>query len=177
LRRPFLGLPRAVVRSAVPPDVEPWEDPMNADRTLARPRVRHDALPALEQALGPGVVAALARSAELLRDDVAMLDSLAATAWPTVARAARDDVTRDDVAGDGVLLGVDALASLPRAVRTRVLRTAAVRAGCPAGSLGAVHVAALAALVERWRGQGAVALPGGVQAMRDQGVLRIFPTG
>ena len=41
----------------------PWEDPHNADPAYARSRVRATALPALVDALGPGVVANLARTA------------------------------------------------------------------------------------------------------------------
>jgi tRNA(Ile)-lysidine synthase len=124
-----------------------WDDPHNADPRFARSRVRQDALPALEAALGPGVAEALARSADLLRDDADALDDLAGKAA---------------VAG----LTVDALAALPAAVRCRVLRAAAVTAGAPAGALSAAHVAALDALVTAWRGQGPVSLPGGLVGER-----------
>ncbi len=40
-------------------------------------RVRHQVLPVLEQELGPGVAAALARTAEQLRPDMEALDRLA----------------------------------------------------------------------------------------------------
>ena len=68
-RRPLLGgPPRALVRRAcADAGLVPWEDPHNADPAYARVRVRHAALPALEDALGPGVAAALARSAATLR--------------------------------------------------------------------------------------------------------------
>src|SRR5205823_6492332 len=112
-------------------------------------RVRADALPALERALGPGVAEALARSAELLRDDADALDDAAAKARPAVT------------ATDGTL-DVDGLAALPPAVRARVIRAAAIDAGAPAGTLGAGHVRALDALVTGWRGQGPVSLPGGL---------------
>ncbi|KWX10418.1 hypothetical protein TR74_03750, partial [Carbonactinospora thermoautotrophica] len=51
------------------------------------------------------------------------------------------------------------------------LRRAAVEAGSPAGSLFAVHVEAVDALVTAWRGQGPVQLPGGVVAVRRCGTL------
>jgi len=47
-----------------------------------------------------------------------------------------------------------------------VLRRAAVAGGAPAGSLAAVHVDALDALVTDWHGQGPLDLPGGVGARR-----------
>ena len=47
---------------ATPLGLRPWDDPHNADPAYARARVRHQALPALEAALGPGVAQALART-------------------------------------------------------------------------------------------------------------------
>jgi tRNA(Ile)-lysidine synthase len=52
-----------------------------------------------------------------------------------------------------------------------VLRQAAVAAGAPAGSLGAVHLQAVDALVTDWHGQGPVSLPGGRTARRQYGKL------
>jgi tRNA(Ile)-lysidine synthase len=68
---------------------------------------------------------------------------------------------------------VERLASLPAAVRRRVLRRAALAAGAPAGAVSAVHVDAMDALVTGWRGQGDVALPGGLVARRRCARLHI----
>ena len=57
--------------------LDPWDDPHNADKTFTRVRVRHDVIPNLEKNLGPGISAALARTASLLRDDADALDQLA----------------------------------------------------------------------------------------------------
>lgn len=155
-RRPFLGVPRDVTAAACAALGLPvWRDPHNDDRAYARVRARRDALPALEAALGPGVAEALARTADLLRDDADALDEWAASA---------------------ATLEVDALAVLPAAVRRRVLRRAALDAGAPAGRLCAAHLAAVEALVTRWHGQGAVSLPCGLVAERRCGFLRIGPT-
>ena len=82
-RRPLLGVARATLREACAAlGFEPWDDPHNADPAYTRARVRHQALPALEEALGPGVAAALARSAAQLSADCDALDELAAAeAW------------------------------------------------------------------------------------------------
>jgi tRNA(Ile)-lysidine synthase len=152
--RPLLGLRRATTRAAcAAAGLEPWDDPHNADPAFARSRVRGRALPVLEDELGPGVAEALARTADLLRADADALDAWAADAAATV------------VGPDGSLDAV-ALAALPAAVRTRLLRSAALAAGSPAGDLAAVHVAALDALVTAWHGQGPVDLPGRVGARR-----------
>ena len=158
-RRPLLDLDRAVVRSAAA-GLETWEDPHNADPSFSRSRVRHAALPALEAALGPGVTAALARTASLLRADADALDTWAEQA----AKQVYDD------AGEG--LDVPALAALPAAVRTRVLRRAALEAGSPAGDLSAGHVGELDRLVTDWHGQGPLDLPGQVSVARRCGRLR-----
>ena len=150
-RRPLLALDRASTRQAcAEAGLDPWHDPHNEDPAHARARVRATALPALEAALGPGVAAALARTARHLREDADALDALA----PSTA----------DVA---------VLAALPAALRARSLKSWA-EAAC-GHALTAVHVDALRALVEDWSGQGPVALPGGVRAARAGGRLACVP--
>ena len=61
------------------------------------------------------------------------------------------------------------LSALPAAIRARVLRDAAIMAGCPHGALTAGHVDRIDALVTAWRGQRWVDLPGGVRARRRDG--------
>jgi tRNA(Ile)-lysidine synthase len=154
-RRPLLGLRRDVTRDACAAlGLDPWQDPHNADRRYARVRVRLDALPALEAALGPGVAEALARTASQLRADTETLDNLAA----------------ERIFADSPV-SAESLAALPEAVRTRVLRSAAIEAGCPAGALTAGHVARVAELVTDWHGQRWIDLPGGVRASRRDGML------
>jgi tRNA(Ile)-lysidine synthase len=145
--RPLLGLSRETTVAACEAlGLEPWYDPHNTSADFARVRVRTSAMPALIEALGPAVPAALARSADLLRADADALDLWASSVTdPTDVGVLRD---------------------LPAAVRTRVLRRAAIEAGSPAGSLTAAHVASIDALVIDWHGQGAVSLPGGLEAHR-----------
>lgn len=157
-RRPLLELPRAVVHGAAD-GLPVWHDPHNVDAAYARSRVRA-LLPALEEAAGGGLVAGLARSAGLLRADADLLDDLAADLFSLAA-----------VPGDGGVR-VPPLADAHRALRGRVLRRWALELGAPAGALSAAHVDALDALVTRWRGQGAVHLPAGIQVLRVQRVLR-----
>jgi tRNA(Ile)-lysidine synthase len=78
-RRPLLGVRRSVTAAACAAQrLVPWDDPHNADRRFARVRVRLDALPALEAALGPGVAEALARTADQLREDAEVMETIAA---------------------------------------------------------------------------------------------------
>ncbi|MFE2108638.1 tRNA lysidine(34) synthetase TilS [Kitasatospora sp. NPDC059463] len=158
-RRPLLELDRAATRQACSAQAIPvWDDPHNCDPAYTRSRVRHEVLPVLEKHLGGGVVEALARTARLFRDDADALDQ-----WAALAE-------RDLRAGDGAL-DAGKLAELPPAVRRRVLRRAALRAGCPAGDLFARHLETIDLLVTGWRGQGPLHLPGGVEATRRCGTL------
>jgi tRNA(Ile)-lysidine synthase len=166
-RRPFLALGRTTVAAAAraaatePGGMTPWDDPHNLDRAFVRVRVRHDVLPVLEADLGPGVTAALARSAALLRDDADALDQWART-------EARSLVLTGD---DGSHVDAVGLSALPRAVRTRVLRRAALGAGAPASDLTAGHVGALDTLVMGESTGMRIDLPGRLRAHRAGGRL------
>jgi len=159
-RRPLLAVRRATTGAACAElGLEPWQDPHNRDFRFTRARVRHQALPALEAALGPGVAEALARTAGQLRADAECLDDLAFAESGQLRNSASDPA------------GLDAtwLAALPQAIRARVLRDAAIMAGCPHGALTAGHVDRIDALVTAWRGQRWVDLPGGMRARRRDG--------
>ncbi|MDX3311984.1 tRNA lysidine(34) synthetase TilS [Streptomyces sp. NPDC054884] len=160
-RRPFLQLDRQTARKACMVQSLPvWDDPHNADPAYTRSRLRHEGLPALEKALGKGVVEALARTAQLSRDDADALDAWAGQAESSVR----------DAAG---LLECAKLYALPPAVRRRILRRAAIEAGAPAGSLFARHIEEVDRLITGWRGQGVINLPGKVVAQRQGGRLVI----
>ena len=159
-RRPLLGLRRATTAAACAElGLDPWQDPHNHDFRFTRARVRHQLMPVLEEALGPGVAEALARTAGQLRADAECLDDLA---------FAESGQLRGDCSDPA---GLDArrLSDLPGAIRTRVLRDAAIMAGCPHGALTAGHVERIEELVTAWRGQRWVDLPGGVRARRRDG--------
>lgn len=159
-RRPLLNLPRATVRSAFP-ELQVWHDPHNEDPQFRRSVVRHRLLPTLIETLGPGVVAALARSAALTRAETEALD-----VWSERLIADAVRVHEDQVAIDAAALAVE-----PQAVVARVVLAAAAAAGSPQHRLTATHVSALTDLVGDWRGQGELHLPGGVIAHRCSGTV------
>lgn len=162
--RPLLGVTREqTVQACVAEGLETWDDPHNADPRFARARLRHTVLPVLERELGPGLAAALARTGEMLCEDLDDLDAMA------LAELGQRDFARGEDIGD--------LAGLPRAVRTRVLRRAALAAGCPPRDLTRGHVEALEGLVSRRPGVAlAVDLPGPVRAVRTDRALRLERT-
>lgn len=169
--RPFLGLRRATtVAACAALGLSAWDDPHNSDPGFQRVRLRREVLPLLEDVLQGGVTEALARTADLLRDDLEALDELAGASHLS-------EVVRPSVRGDaskGGQLDVASVASLPRAVRTRVLRRWAQDVG--ARPLSAERTVALEALVTSWHGQRAVDLPGGVSVRRESGKLVAYLT-
>ena len=176
IRRPLLELSRDDVRSTVDPSMV-WEDPHNGDDEFLRVRVRRDVLPAMTRALGDSVVLGLARTAESLRADADALDEWTDSAWSRCASVkgggpeGGDTEGGDTEGGDAVEveLAVDVLTDLPTAIRTRILRRAAVLAGSPPGSVTRSHVLAMDAYLARWHGQGPLSLPGGITVARKGG--------
>ena len=87
-RHPLLGLRRADTEALCRAcGLEPVRDPSNLDPAMRRNRIRHEVLPLLDDVAGRDVAAVLARQADLLRDDAALLDELAAAMDPTDAKA------------------------------------------------------------------------------------------
>jgi tRNA(Ile)-lysidine synthase len=160
--RPFLGLRRGVTQAACAAlGLQPWDDPHNADPSYQRVRLRREVLPLLEDVLQGGVVAALGRTADLIRDDLDALEAMLGSVSPRPGYR-------------GQCLDVAELAAAPRAVRSRMLRAWAHGNG--AGPLSAGHTAALDALVTDWHGQGPLDLPGGLRAIRTSGRLELTST-
>jgi tRNA(Ile)-lysidine synthase len=163
--RPLLGIRRArTVAACVALGLAAWNDPQNADPAFTRARVRQRAFPALEEALGPGVAEALARTADLLRADADLLDDLAAESVDRLMR-------RTGPAPGAVEVEIAGVADLPSALRARVLHQAAIAAGAPPGALTAAHVAGIDALVTDWHGQRWTDLPGRMRCRRYRGWL------
>jgi tRNA(Ile)-lysidine synthase len=157
--RPLLAIERrTTVQACAELGLPVWDDPHNLDPAFRRVRLRHEVLPLLDDVLGGGVPAALARTAELLREDLDALDAVAAGVAQLVIEA------------DGSII-TTRLAAQPRAIRTRILRSWVAQAG--ADALNFVHLRALDAVVSDWHGQGLVDLPGGFTAIRRSGRLHI----
>ena len=155
-RRPLLGLRRSCTRQACAElGLRPWSDPQNADPRFTRVRVRDRVLPVLEAELGGAVAPALARTAELAREDADLLDRLAAELYPKLC---------PDEGGPVCALLLEA----PRALRSRVLKGWLTEAG--AGDVGAAHIGRVEALVTDWHGQRWVDVPG-LRVARQDGRL------
>jgi len=156
--RPFLAVRRVQTEQACRDwGLEWWEDPANRDPAYARSRLRA-AMGVLEDTLGPGFAAALARTADVAREDADYLDRV--------------------VAGTGLGPGLDALpvadlAGLDPAVRHRVLLAWLRTLGDDAVTRD--HVLAVDALITDWHGQGPISVPGGTVRRSGGSVGRTVP--
>jgi tRNA(Ile)-lysidine synthase len=154
LLRPLLSITREETESACKEwGLDFWNDPHNLNTEFTRVKVRHEVIPYLEEHLDPGISRALVRTAALLRDDADALDL-----W------AEQEATD---------LECDRLALLPKAIRTRIIRRAALAAGATPGKLTYEQVGAIDALICAWKGQGEVSLAGGVNVERISGRLSL----
>jgi tRNA(Ile)-lysidine synthase len=129
------------------------EDASNDDPRFARNRIRADLVPAL-QAVHPAAERNVVRTAELLRDEAAVLDDVVATALAGSDRIA-----------------VEHLALLPRALARLVVRRLAEDA---AGRLCARAPGRLDDILGL--GDGALDVGDGVRAVVEAGMLRMVPT-
>ncbi|MDQ3169962.1 MAG: tRNA lysidine(34) synthetase TilS [Acidobacteriota bacterium] len=157
--RPLLDSRRADVEAFLRDAGESWrEDASNADRAIARNRVRHEVMPVFKAVAGDAVIDALARTAALIQDDAEELDRQAIEmARSHVLRGAGIDVPsfRLDIAG---------LRAAGPALGRRVVRTALgqVAAGC---FQSLEHVEAVRSLMKE-AAASSVQVPGAV-ARRD----------
>jgi tRNA(Ile)-lysidine synthase len=149
--RPLLGIRRSATHDVCAElALTPWHDPHNADPRFTRTRLRAEVLPLLEDILGGGVAAALARTATALREDTELLDELAGRALAAAST------------GDG--LDTASLKNLPEAVRRRVIRSWLLAGG--ANDLTDKQIRGVDCLVTAWRGQGGVAVGSALRSQR-----------
>jgi len=161
LIRPLLSISGSALRGWLEQHNYAWrEDGTNRDGTIPRNFVRNTLLPQLERTWVPDLRERLYQSAEALREDDALLDSL--------AQRAQEKICPDDT------LSVVQLRLQPGALQRRILRNWLFKQDL-AGSAG---LATVLALLERcqqahdWQQQ----LPGGSLALCRNDVLGIART-
>lgn len=166
LLRPLLSLTRAdteqICRWA---GLTWWQDPMNADESSLRVRVRHRLLPALtdpETGLGTGVKTGLVTTAQLAAEDADALDAWTNQLYTDI----RETLTAPE--RSRILLALDPLHEAPGAIRRRVIAAAVRDLGAPQPS--AERLAAVEELITNAHSGGGsagpVQLPGGVEVYR-----------
>jgi tRNA(Ile)-lysidine synthase len=157
--RPLLGLDRAQVRElAVAAGLPFRDDPTNADPVYARNRLRNEVLPVLRE-LSPAAEAVIAETQEELVEESEALEQLAAEAL------------RGTGAEAGGVIGAEALAELPPAIRRLALRSLAERVAGGPVPLGRERAAAIWRLARQPEG-GTIELGRGVEAQIEHGHIR-----
>ena len=158
--RPLLQITREQTEAACAgAELVVWNDPMNDDPDFARVRARKSVLPVLESELGPGVAAALGRTADMAREDADFLDALCADIFKGIAK----------VGATSVELPVEFLTEQPAAIRNRLIAQAISIFGTPTTR---VHVLSIAELVTDWHGQKELTLPG-IRVGRTGGAIHL----
>ena len=125
-------------------------------------RLRHEVLPLLDDVLGGGVRPALARTAELMAQDLEALDEIAGAVLRAGCPGRR-------------FAGCQTLAAQPAAVIGRVLRSWAAVGG--AGPLSYDHLQRMGRQVRDRPGPAQVRLPGGFDVLLDGDVRAADPPG
>jgi tRNA(Ile)-lysidine synthase len=138
--------------------LRPRRDPMNADTSFLRVALRRRAIPTLERELGRNVRASLVRTADLLRQDAALLEEMAREAAGPVVSAE----------GGGIRIQAAGLLALPPALASRVIVRALRSCGA---SPDADHVRSILDLAEGGAGR-RISLPEGLIARRDREYVR-----
>ena len=139
------------------------DDPTNADPAFVRNRVRHELLPLCAEVAGRDPVPLLARQAGVLRDEVELLDALAAGTLPDPSDART-------------------VARTPRPVARRALRTwlrtqPDSRSGSGSGAAHPPSLAEVDRVLDVAAGKAVgTELSGGRQVRRTKGRLRVVPS-
>ncbi len=145
--RPLLPLSRqTTVQACIDADLEVWNDPHNGNERFSRVRVREQVLPIMEEQLGPGVLEALTRTADQLREDADFLELQAERAYHSLVK----------IGPTSLEVNVKALAELPPAIRFRVIRMAGAALE---GHLHRSHVLEIDRLLTNWHGQKPLSVP------------------
>lgn len=151
--RPVLGVRRAEVEDYLRELGQVWrEDATNRDVSLTRNRVRHELMPVLRQ-FNPGIDVALARLAEIARDEEAYWQAEVAKVLPQVLLPGRPvrggGRSVSTVTGNSsCAVEVERLRSMAPALRRRLLRAAARSVGCRISAEETAKLLALAGLGE-----------------------------
>jgi tRNA(Ile)-lysidine synthase len=158
LVRPLLGFTRAETTAWCEERGLAWrDDPSNDEGAYARNRIRHGLSRALAE-VHPAAARNVLRTAELLRDEGAVLDALVSAELDAANGSPRNTIE------------LERLAELPPALRRLVVQQLADRAAGRPVAGAANHAEEVAAL--RRTGTAMLDLGGGVRAIAERGTLR-----
>ncbi|MBN1202360.1 MAG: tRNA lysidine(34) synthetase TilS [Anaerolineae bacterium] len=166
--RPLIDTPRAAIDAYVTAHgLQPRLDATNLDTTYFRNRLRHDVIPLLET-LNPNLRAMLARTADVLQADAALIRQL--------GEAALARVQRDSPSGT-VILDRDAWAGLSLSEQRHVIRAVTWRLRPALRDVSFVHVENALAVANTGATGAQATLPGGLLLRVGYETLSIAPSG
>jgi tRNA(Ile)-lysidine synthase len=180
--RPLLAFRRADLRAYLRSRKQKWrEDSTNRDTTRTRARIRGKLIPLLEKQFQPVVVAHLCALANLARADDAYLEFAAQIRGCALTKEENGAIriAAIDLVGPRNRLQNPAewTAESAEAIRhsevmaRRIIRQIVERLKSRPGELGAMHVQSVIALAKTGENGKSLALPGGVEVLRDGDVL------
>lgn len=165
--RPLLGVSREELAAlGAAEGWEHYEDPSNESPDFTRNRLRREVLPLLRRTANPSVVEALARAAELLREDEAWLTEAASAWWR------REGAFREERGGRTARAPAAKLREAAPALRRRIAREAFRFVRGDLRRIGFAQVEEALAIVRAGRGGAKCELPGaGVRLARGEVVF------
>ncbi len=127
--RPLIDIRRGETRAYCEArELDFYDDPANLDDRFERGKIRSGVLRMIEEDWGDGAVRAVARSAELLKEDAVMLEELADGLYGQMAKHEEGSTIFD----------LDGLKGIPRPFRRRLLERAVGQIRDRAGGIEAV---------------------------------------
>jgi len=148
--RPLIDVTRAEIIAYANEHNLSWrEDRSNADTVFTRNRIRHEIIPILK-GLNPGLIAALSRTAEIVRDEQGAFSELLERPWTEVLIEESQGMIR---------LDRRYLAQSSAGIRTALLRRALERVRGDLQEISKVHIDALCHMITSERAHGEVHLP------------------
>ena len=166
--RPLLGVTRAQVLDYLASrGIVYRTDASNATRVYRRNQIRHEIMPLL-RTFNPRIVEGLARAAEILAAEAALLDDLELERWKTVVK---------DIAPGRVVLQGERLAQEPLGLQRRLIRRALSMVRGSAAGLTFRHVGDILARVVGVGRGGKLDLPGGIVVERDGALVTVGRSG
>lgn len=160
--RPLIDLRRADTEAFCRAlKLKPRHDPTNDDRSFLRNSIRHDALPYLTTNYNARLSEALARMADIQRDEDRLLDKIASDAGAPEPREG------------GYAVELATLRAMPVALQRRLIRLCARVAG---PGISAAHIERVRALAEAGKDGKRLDLPGSIEARIEGGELILGDT-
>jgi tRNA(Ile)-lysidine synthase len=147
-------------------EVDYLADPMNVDEQFDRVRVRRQLLPLMES-FNARIVEAMARTGELLRDELAVLDDEA----KALLKAASES---NKIETNGSALDVRVLAQAAAATRRRALRQWVAENRGDLRRFELVHIQAIEKLLTGEQGGRVAELPGGSKVVRKRSSIELL---